>query len=66
MFYPGEQSAFPVVVLYLDDVIHDEPGPDVEISDTRGGLSAMKTNHLIKSKVNDVISGVEGLSSSHL
>ena len=55
-----------MVVLYLDDVIHDEPGPDVEISDTRGGLSAMKTNHLIKSKVNDVISGVEGLSSSHL
>ena len=31
MLYPGEQSAFPVVVLNLDDVIHDEPGPDVEI-----------------------------------
>ena len=31
MFYPGEQGAFPVVVLDLDDVIHDEPGPDVKI-----------------------------------
>ena len=31
MFYPGKQSAFPVVVLDLDDVIHYEPGPDVKI-----------------------------------
>ena len=31
MFYPGEQGAFPVVVLDLDDVIHYQPGPDVKI-----------------------------------
>ena len=34
MLYPGEQSAFPVVVLNLDDVIHDEPSPDVKIPGT--------------------------------
>ena len=27
----GEEGALPVVVLDLDDVVHDEPGPDVQI-----------------------------------
>ena len=35
MFYPGEQCAFPVVVLDLNDVIHDEPGPDVKVPGSR-------------------------------
>ena len=42
MFYPGEQSAFPVVVLNLDDVIHDEPSPDVKIP----GISDLYSNNL--------------------
>ena len=28
-----EQSAFPVVIFYLDNVVHYEPSPNVKISD---------------------------------
>ena len=31
--YLGEESALPVVVFNLDDIVHDEPSPDVEIPD---------------------------------
>ena len=31
----GEQDALPVTVLLLRDVVHDEPGPDMEVPAVR-------------------------------
>lgn len=40
----GKERALPMVVLDLDDVVHDEPGPDVKVPviDTLEN----ETNHL--------------------